>query len=32
MPRPSFNPDAAVAIDRKPEAQPFRSEDNMFCL
>ena len=28
----SFIPDSAVAIDRKPEAQSFRSEVDGFCL
>ena len=27
-----FNPDSAVGIDRKREAQPFRSEVDGFCL
>jgi hypothetical protein len=27
-----FNPDSAVAIDRKREAQPFRSKSMGFCL
>jgi hypothetical protein len=32
MPHPLFNPDSAVAIDRKREAQPFRSKDMPFGI